>query len=194
MPNKTRKYSTKLVAFFLFFILVMTWFYPFSIFSINKSYSFTADPVTVDEYTRELNEFITSFENDLEEAFGEDNINLTLDRTRYLASIFEQEWISSKDPIKMDLDMLSNNLDEVKSARNALLELIVREDYNYEQREYLVGSIDSLLSVEEQINKIKMSSFSTRSTLNRQFRNLHVSFISQLTFYEIFYEQVQNDR
>jgi hypothetical protein len=78
-----------LVGFFVIFFIVMTWFYPFSFFSIHKSYTYSADPVVVKEYVQDLKKFKKS--NDL---FVKDN--LTTNRVQYILHMYEQNWLLSK--------------------------------------------------------------------------------------------------
>lgn len=193
MANKTKKIFISLIGLFIIFILVMTWFYPFSMFSIYKNYPFTPDPVVVDQYVRDLNEFKISYEKKLEESTAEKYIDLTIDRTQYLLPLFEQDWLVSKEPVKISMDDLSSILFEVKNIRNSLFELLAKEDYPEEQRQYLVNSIKSILRLEEDIVDIKTGKAESRKTLRIQFGNLHTSFINNFMMFEIFYERTRNE-
>ncbi|WP_017382051.1 hypothetical protein [Paenisporosarcina sp. TG-14] len=193
MTNKTKKIIISLVGLFVFFILIMTWFYPYSVFSIHKSYSFTPDPVVVDGYVKDLNEFKSSYEKDLEELRTDSTIDLTTDRTQYLLPLFEQDWLLSKEPVKLSMDDLDNILLQVKNARKTLLKLLANEDYKKEQRRYLVDSIRNILSLEEEIVDIKTGKAESRKTLKIQFSNLHGSFLNNFLMFEIFYERSRNE-
>lgn len=174
-------------------VLIVTWYYPYSFISIHKSYSFTPDPVVVDEYRKDVNEFKHSYEKDFDQLTTGSKYDLTIDFTQYLLPLFEQDWLVSKGPVKMSRKDLDNILFEVKNARKTLLGLITKEDYTQEQRQYLVHSIESLLSLEEEIDTIKTGSAESRKTLKIQFSNLHGSFQSSFMTYEIFYERSQKD-
>ncbi|MGP4108489.1 hypothetical protein [Virgibacillus sp. L01] len=193
MTNKMKKIIISLVGLFVFFILIMTWFYPYSIFSIHKSYSFTPDPVVVEGYVKDLNEFKSSYEKDLEELRTNSTIDLTTDQTQHLLPLFEQDWLLSKEPVKLSMGDLGNILFQVKNARKTLLELVAKEDYKKEQRRYLVDSIESLLSLEGKIVDIKTGKAESRKTLKIQFGNLHVSFLNNFMMFEIFYERSRNE-
>lgn len=193
MTNKTKKIIVSLVGLFVFFILLMTWFYPYSFISIHKNYSFTPDPVVVDGYVKDLNEFKSSYEKDLDELTTGRNNDLTTDRTRYLLPLFEQDWLISKESVKMGVGDLGNILFEVKNARETLLGLLTQEDYTQEQRLYLVNSIEILLLLEEDIVDIKTGKAESRKTLKTQISNLRVRFMSNFRMYESFYEMSQNE-
>lgn len=193
MAKKKKKMIISFIGLFVIFILTMTWFYPFSMFSIYKNYSFTPDPVVVDEYVRDLNEFKISYEKDLEESTSEKYIDLTVNQAQYLLPLFEQDGLVSKEPVKLDMDDLSSILFEVKNIRNSLLGLLVKEDYLEEQRWYLVSSIGSVLQLEEDIVNIQTGKAESRKTLKIQVGNLHTSLINNFRTFEIFYESTRNE-
>lgn len=188
MTKKTKKITLSLTGLVVLFILFMTWFYPYSVFSITKSYSFTPDPVVVEGYEENLNEFKSSFEKDLTEMEAASTRDLTIDRTQYVLPLFEQDWLRSKEPVNLSLDDLDYILLEVRGARITLLELSAAEDYTKESRRNLVDSIQSLLWLEEQIEEIKTGKAESRKTLNIQFVNLHMSFLNNFMMFSIFYE------
>ncbi|WP_026907258.1 hypothetical protein [Paucisalibacillus globulus] len=182
------------VAIISIFILIMTWCYPYSNFSIYKSYAYTPDPMMVDGYIKDLDEFKALFEEELEQNYSKDGImDYTIDRTQYVLPLFEQDWIVSKDTVKFDMDDLDIILFETRNVRQTLLDLIVREDYTSEQRQYLVDSIGSLLILEESIIEIQTGKAKSRSTLNRQLHNLHGDFMTNFILYEIFYDLARNN-
>lgn len=191
MTHKVKRIIISVIGLLVFSVLIMTWFYPYSFISVYKSYSFTSDPVVVDEYMMDLNKFKSSYERDLDEQTPGNIYDLTIDSTQYLISLFEQDWLVSKKPVKMSIKDLDNILFAVKNARKALLRLIAKENYTQVQRQYLVDSIESLLSLEEEIINIKTGRAESRKTLKIQFSNLHVSFINNFMMYEIFYKVSQ---
>lgn len=193
MTKKTKKIILSLAGVAVLFLLFMTWFYPYSVFSITKSYSFTPDPVVIDGYEEDLNEFKSSFEEDLAEMEEADPIDLTTERTQYVLPLFEQDWLLSKEPVNFSLDDLDHILLEVRGARITLLELSAAEDYAKESRQNLVDSIQSLLWLEEQIEEIKTGKAQSRKTLDIQFRNLHTSFLNNFMMFSIFYEISRNE-
>ncbi|WP_053217297.1 hypothetical protein [Virgibacillus senegalensis] len=69
------------VGFVLVIILAVTWFYPYSIFSLHKTYAYKPDPVMVDGYLEDVEQFKDTFEKDLDEMESEKPIDLTENRT-----------------------------------------------------------------------------------------------------------------
>ena len=193
MTKKTKKIILSLTGLAVVFLLFMTWFYPYSVFGISKSYSYTPDTVVVEGYEEDLNAFKSSFEEDLAEMGTADQVDLTTDRTQYVLPLFEQDWLLSKEPVNFGMNDLDTILIEVENARTTLLDLSVSEDYTNEQRLYLVDSIKSLLWLEEEIGEIKTGKAESRKTLDIQFRNLHSSFLNNFMMFRIFYERSQNE-
>ncbi|WP_422122387.1 hypothetical protein DHX103_11310 [Planococcus sp. X10-3] len=193
MTKKTKKIILSLAGTAVLFLLLMTWFYPYSAFGISKSYSFTPDPVVVDGYEEDLNEFKSSYEKDFAEMEAASAVDLTIDRTQYVLPLFEQDWLLSKEPVSWSMDDLDYLILEVRSARTTLLELSAAEDYAKEHRQNLVDSIESLLWLEEQIEEIKTGKAESRKTLNIQFGNLHMSFLNNFMMFNIFYDRSRNE-
>ncbi|MFD1030240.1 hypothetical protein [Metaplanococcus flavidus] len=189
MTAKTKKIVMSLIGISALFLLLMTWFYPYSVFGITKTYSYAPDSVVVEGYEDGLAEFNRSFEEDLEEMGAAGTVDLTVDRTQYVLPLFEQDWLLSKEPVKFSLDDLDDILFEVENARTTLLELSASTDYTKENRRYLVDSIKSLLWLEEQITEIKTGGAQSRKTLRIQFNNLHMSFLNNFMMFRIFYER-----
>ncbi|SDK36785.1 hypothetical protein [Sediminibacillus albus] len=193
MTTITKRIIVGAVSFIVIFILAMTWFYPYSIFSLHKTYNYQPDPVMVDGYLKDVKEFKETFAKDLEEMESERPVDLTVERTQYVLPLFEQDWLISKDKLKMGKEDLDYMLSEVKSIRDTLLSMVEQGDYSKEQRGYLVLSIESLLSLEESIVDFQSSSFGSRKTLRIQFHNLHVAFMNNFMMFTTFYEVSQNE-
>ncbi|KQL50486.1 hypothetical protein AN964_22785 [Heyndrickxia shackletonii] len=169
----------------IIFISIMTWYYPLSPFSVNHSFTYHPGWETHNgkTYKEELNEFKGTYEKDLKESSASDNINFTVERTRYILPIFEQNWLIGTDPKSMDKDKLSRMLFDVEQARNTLLDLVSEGDYNKEEKEYLVDTIKSFLSLEESIRQIKDGKYFSRSDLETLFGNLRGAFRSEFNLY-----------
>ncbi|MDQ0159994.1 hypothetical protein J2S77_001981 [Alkalibacillus salilacus] len=171
----------------------MTWFYPYSMLSIHKSYSFTPDSVVVENYAEDLKIFNEAYEEDLEALESADNIDLTVDRTQYLLPMYEQDWLTSDDTVEMDKEKLDKMLFEVKNGREYLLELMVRKDYSEDQKDYLANVISGLLSLEDQLIDLKNGTAESRKTLNSQIRNVQSSFESNFMVFKTFYERSKDN-
>ncbi|MFC9542139.1 hypothetical protein ACFTQ7_20015 [Lysinibacillus sp. NPDC056959] len=169
----------------------MTWFYPYSPFSVKKSYVYHPDKVLDDgkSYEAILSEFKESYQKDLNADIDNENPNLTINRTQYVLPIFEQDWLMSKDSIPFEAMKLDKMLLDVKQVREVLLELVVKEDYTSEERDYLVKNIKTLLSLEDSITQLKNDKYLSRRELKIQFHNLYVEFIHNFDLFVTFYER-----
>ncbi|MFD1019575.1 hypothetical protein [Thalassobacillus hwangdonensis] len=168
-----------------------TWLYPYSPFSLHKSYSFTPDPVVVDGYAADLGEFKRTYEKDLDALHADEGYDYITGQTQYILPLFEQEWLLTKEPVSMSMVDLGNLLFEVKTVRKTLLDLLGREDFPQEKRMDLVTTLEGVLALEEAIVDMKTGKAESRKTLNIQYRNLHGSFLNNYMRYEIFYERAQ---
>lgn len=175
MTKKKNRILVSLFGLLVVSILSITWFYPYSFFSIHRSYSFTPDPVVVDEYVTELNEFKRFIEKEAER----NSIVPSLPR------LYEQSWLVSKEPIKMDKENLSNLLLDIQHARQGLLAFLVEEELSQVQKQYIVSSIESFLLLEGEISNIANGSTESRKTLNILIRNLHVGLIDSFLLFKI---------
>lgn len=177
------------------FILFMSWFYPFSHFSIYKSFTYKPTEVLYHNdktYEDILNKFTESYEKNLAkgiEKYSNCDQDVTVMQTQYILPIFEQDWLIGTDPVSMDQHKLDEMLVDVKQSRDTLLSLITKEDYSSGVKVYLVDTINNFLRLEEEIRYIKDGNYFSRSELNILFGNLRNTFRSNFvifatTFYE----------
>ncbi len=192
MTDTMKKVIISIAGVCVVFILIMTWFYSYSNFSMYKSYTYKPDPVMVDGYVQDLEKFKQLFEKDLKNSAADKYMDPVLNITRYILPLFEQEWLTSKEPAKMKKNDLDDFLFKVKRVRESLLNLMAREAYSKEQKQYLVDSIESLLYLEETIFNMKMATGNARKTLQRQFHNLHVDFMDGFTMYKVFFDSARD--
>ncbi|GAB4074534.1 hypothetical protein GCM10028778_20370 [Barrientosiimonas marina] len=151
------------VALIIIFISIMTWYYPFSPFSIGKSYSYTPEQEKHNgkTYEEEVDEFKSSYEEKFPELATS---NETVDNTRFILPIFEQNWLT--DTEQMTPDKLDTIAFKVKQTKQQLLELIVSSDYTKAQKEKLVTNINSFTELEEKIRRVKNNKYYSRSELD----------------------------
>ncbi len=172
----------------------MTWFYPFSHFSAHKSYTYKPGKVLYNDdqtYKDILNEFKESYEKELDNEFENTNngIDLTIDRTRYILPIFEQDWLIGTDPVSMDKNKLDKMLVDVKQTTDSLLDLVANEDYTSQEKGYLINSIKNFLRLEESITRLKEEKYFSRNELSNLFGNLRNHFRSNFDLFVTFYER-----
>lgn len=172
------------------FISITTWLYPYSPFSVNKSYIYQRDKVLFND--KSYKEILYDFKNAYEKDLNNEYLNLTVNRTQYVLPIFEQDWLISEDSVSIDAKQLDMMLWEVKQVREVLLNLVVEEDYASEQRDYLMNIIKKLLSLEESIIDLKNENYVSRSELNRRLNTLCRDFTSVFRLYIAFYDRATN--
>lgn len=172
-----------LVCLIVIATLIVTWVYPFSLFSVHKSYTYIPDSSIVDSHVKSLNDF--------KKLYSKSNEDVTTKSTPAILQIYEQEWLVNKESVTMNEDKFDSILFKVKSARATLLRLTVQEKYTIEQRSYLLDCIKNMLSLEETILMIKNDKWEPRSTEQRRFHNLQSSFDSSFTLFVSFYELSQ---
>ncbi|WP_170158581.1 hypothetical protein [Aquisalibacillus elongatus] len=165
----------------------MTWFYPFSTFSLYKSYTFNPDKVVVDQYVNDLEKFKSSFENDYDSLSLDIDNSLTIDRTNYILQMFDQDWLTNSDSVKVDRNFLSEQLFLVQNTRDYIIELLVREDYTEDQKQYLSISLESMLFLEERIIDLQNDKTHSRKDLRILMGNLYVGFSGNFMMFETFY-------
>lgn len=165
----------------LIIISILTWIFPFSYISVYKSSNYTADSFEVDAYSKKLNEFKESFDENSTD-------DVTTKFTLAILPMFEGTWLVNKGTVKMSYDELDSIFHTVSHTKNNLQTLGLEETYTEEQRLYLVDIIDNLDSLEETIESIMNEKWETRSTLNIEFRNLHNAFFNSFNVFISFYE------
>ncbi|MDV6377873.1 hypothetical protein ORD22_06305 [Sporosarcina sp. GW1-11] len=193
MNTKPKKkiWGISSVAFIILVMIFISWYYPFSPFSIDQRFTYQPSWETHNgkTYNEEISEFRATYEKDVKMNVEGDNYNATVDRTQYILPIFEQEWLIGTDSKTMDKDQLDRILLDVEQARNTLLDLLSKGDYNKEERGYLVDNIKRFLSLEERIRYIRNGKYFSRSDLQRLLGNLRGEFRAGFDFYTtVFYD------
>lgn len=184
MSKRPTRISLVFLGVIALFILAVTWFYPYSFFSIYKTYSYQPDSVMTKEYKQDVDNFKRTSQIHSKN-------DLTSKKTKDILKIFEQDWLTHEKKSKMSTQELDAMLLEVKEARGILLDLSIQENYSKQEREYFVDSIKSLVELEEKINDIRNGESQSRRTLDTQFHNLHTSFISNFKAFTTFYQVTQ---
>src|SRR5690606_26419100 len=165
-------------------ILTVIWVYPHSMFGENKTFAYNADDVIVEEFMEDLHNFKEI-----------NNIGSTRDlashRLQYVLPVYEQEWLTSKDAVKIKASDLEEMLKEVKSARNTMLELAFEENYSKYAKDFLKMNIQSWLTIEDMIVELTSSQHSKKEK-EILYHNLHVEFINNFRIsLQSFYEEAQ---
>jgi hypothetical protein len=191
--KRIKKWCVWIVSLVVVFILTMTWFYPYSSFSINKAYTYKPDPFVVDQYTKEVQSFKETFEKDFKTVTSTTPIDYTVNITQYILPLFEQKWLLSNKPLSIKKSDLEEMLFDVKNTRDTLLSLLEKEDYTSDERYYLVMNIKGLLKLEESIVNIQTRNDFTRKDLRILLHNLNVYYMSNFDSFTTFYTIYQDE-
>ncbi|PGS46519.1 hypothetical protein [Bacillus sp. AFS041924] len=170
----------KFLGVILIFIILVTWFYPYSFFSFNKSITYDEDNLVIKDYLKEIDDFKKYYNSQTKE-------DLTNNRTQFILQMYEQDWLISKKPIKIKYQDLDKILLEVKESRQIMMDLAFQETYSKDSKEFLKYAIESCITIENSIEELKHSKYHSRKTINRQFRNIHRSIIGNFDLFVTFY-------
>lgn len=105
-----------------------------------------------------------------------------------ITHIFEQDWLVKNDTFKMNKDELDKMLMGMRNAREGLLNLTMQEEYSMQQRMDLLMNIENVLSMEDLIEGIMEDNWENRTTVKRQYQNLHGAYTSSLMLFNSFYD------
>ena len=173
-----------LLSLIVMSILLVTWVYPFSPVSVYKNINITTDPYSARNHT----EYLNNLQKLYDESSPDDVTTMVLQN---ISHMFEQDWLVKNDTFKMNKDELAKMLMGMRNARAGLLSLTRQEEYSWEQRSYLLTSIENVISMEETIEGMMDDSWEKRTVLKRQFQNLHGGYTSSLMYFTSFYSATQ---
>jgi hypothetical protein len=183
--RKNKKVMLIILMTLVIFMSGVNWMYPFSSFSIKKSFSYLADPLVVEQYRSEVDDFKKVYGSSDN---GGEKIDLTMDRVKYILEQYEQIWIMSEEPTKVSQDSLDSILFELKEVRKLTIELTYEESYN-DAKDFLRMMLEKNIALEEEVHVLKDSTFHSYITLSRQMGNLHMGFIQSFGLFTSFYEE-----
>lgn len=176
-----------IILFFAFFTVV----FPYSIFSLHKSFTFEtpwglSNGLTYNEI---LERFEENYKKDLDNWYESDveGRNLVVLQTQYILDIFKQKWLLDDNVTKIDKEELQIARSKLQTAQSSMYDLLIRLDLTYDQKDYLRML---MLSLDHQMNEINVlldHPFYTRTTLKRVFGNLEQSYTVLFSVYRSFY-------
>lgn len=161
-------------------LVAVTWMFPFSSLSMYKSVSYKSDPVFIENYKNEIEEF----EKIHERGEGLDRIQ---SHTNYLLDeLYGMDlMIATKDRVTMnDLDHAFNT---VRNMNTTLIRFSFDEELSKESREYLELSIYECLIIQDAIRELKGPHFYTRFQLKNLISNLQYRISVSFEKYSHFY-------
>lgn len=169
----------------------VNWQYPFSPFSITKTVTYQADPIFLDEYKQDLEEFKAFYQR---QSIVWDPMDVTTNWTQYILQMYEQPWLLDKKTSRVKYEDLDQILMELETVRGTLIDLIFREEYKQDTKMYLKMTLEDILYLEESVEILIDSKFNLRSDLKRQLHNLHIDFDSNLDAFSTFYREYKEER
>lgn len=175
-----------LLSVLIVILIFINWQYPFSPFSIQKSFTYKTDDIVIEQYNTELKSFkeLYSLQISAQESNGFD---LTTNRIQYLLQMYDQHWLTNTDSTNVTHEQLDNHLFELREARKLIIELAFSEEYSKNVKEYLKMLLEDNLFLEEALLDMKHSSFDSRKTLHRRYRNIHRGYIKNFDIFNSFY-------
>ncbi|MGG3643980.1 hypothetical protein [Bacillus gobiensis] len=172
--------STTLIIFSLIFI---SWFFPFSFLNFNKSISYTPDPIFVKEYNEKLTSLKSKLQSDKEQNQIKDSVNHSID-------LLSKDWLTSNRSHSLNYNDINVLLSDVNDIQHNFINLERSgkiKDKN--TLDYLYVVIDNYEDIKEQLHAIKEQKHANRSSLKTLLGNLHMSFSSNESIIETFYDQ-----
>lgn len=166
----------------------ISWVFPYSILSFNKSITYNQDNVVVDQYLESLQDF-----KEIYEAKQGDN-DLTTDRVQYMLEFYQRSSLTTKDAVKISQQDLDLTLFELKQIRDTLMDLAFSEKYDNETKEYLKLTLKSCLGLEEEIESLMDPTFDSRKVIKIRLSNLHGGLMANFNDLVTFYEEYKRVR
>ena len=165
-------------------VVIATVFFPYSIFSVYKSVSFTSELPTLQKYKMELAEL----KNEFAQTEGSDSVALNTD---YIINIYEMDLVTA-NTVKMNKRDLDKVLESVKGLRNMLFQIAFDEEHSSESNKYLKAALGRCIKTEEHIEWIKSKPYSTRFQLSTDLEELQNDFRQSFEMYMRFYDAYYN--
>lgn len=196
MRNKRRNWLMGgIIMIVICFNFIITWIYPFSPVSLYKNYTYQPTVILYNDQTFEemINAFKKDYENEdkVEMEKSVDDRNNPVVRIEPILQVFEQDWLVSRNPVKMNHVRVDEMHLQVKEWTQVLLNLLAYGNYTTEERIEFVNIINRTLTLDENIQYIRENKYLSRDELNRLFGNLRHQFHMDFeVFVTNFYEGV----
>ncbi|CAM3712682.1 hypothetical protein [Mesobacillus zeae] len=182
------KKTIKIVAIGALLLLAgVNFFYPYSIFSMNKSVSYSGDRYLIADYKKNLKKFKQHHNKQPKK----ERVAI---KTEYILQTFEQDWLLSTKRAKIKMFELEGMLVGVKETRHILMEFSSYEKFSMETRMFLNTAIESCIEIEVILVEIMNSESESRKTLKGLLRNLHGSYLRSFDAFVTFYDASEAER
>lgn len=163
----------------VFCLAAVTWLFPFSFFSVYKSVTFKSDPIFIEDYQNEIEQF--------KKVHDREDRNKIKAHTNYLLDELYSSDLAIAKNVKVNRKNLDDALTTVRNMQTTLIRFSFDEELSEESREYLELSIYDSLHLQDDIRKIKGPNFYTRFELDKLIGNLQDRLKMSFDMYTHFY-------
>ena len=167
-------------------LLLISYYYPLSLLSLNKQYKYTPDSVVAAQYETKLNVLKRSYEN------SETNDLTTIRMQQGLLDVYHQNFLISGDSVVFTDEKFSSIKSDVIETRKMLLDLTFSEDYDENTKNYLQLLLESLIEVESHIQKTELTASYSKEELEQVLNKIQVHFYASLKYFNSFYNSYTN--
>ncbi|MGP4071025.1 hypothetical protein ACTWQB_00550 [Piscibacillus sp. B03] len=157
----------------------MTRLYPQSFLSVSD-YKFEPDTGEVAGLQEDLENLKTLIESDTTE-------DAAVMRAETVVDLFNMEWLH--DSVEMDDAYLDQIGLLLSSAREDVMTLMVRENYNETTKEWLALTSYNLINAEIKLARLSESNWASRRELDHEFRRMHQDLANSIDHFNTFFER-----
>ncbi|WP_370294715.1 hypothetical protein [Rossellomorea marisflavi] len=160
---KMSKIVIALTSIILLYILFV-WFFPFSYFSVYKNIAIKPDPVSSEEYRKDLKKVTSDDKNE--------NATKKAVIDRHVEFLSQKKFTSSEK-----LNVNKNDLVDLRMSVNRnkmhLIELLFDANLSDSEKEFLTNLVEDDEKIESEIDSIMETPFYTRSELRNSIKGIH---------------------
>ncbi|WP_129692136.1 hypothetical protein [Gottfriedia acidiceleris] len=178
MKKSTKIIILVVVGIVMLFLGIVTWFFPYSFFSVNKSVTYDPYNVAVKDYEKGIDDFKKNYEIDKQ--------------TQSILNMYEQTWLLSENKVRMKYEDLGGMLNKVQVARKKLrqINLGTISPQEKENRSIIIGNCDVF---EKWIEDIKKHKTDSKMKINREYQSMMAGYITSFQIFVEFYEIYEKD-
>ncbi|MEH7351361.1 hypothetical protein [Gottfriedia acidiceleris] len=176
------KKTLKIILFvglgILMFFLGVTWLYPYSFFSINKTVTFEPYLNGVKHYRKDIQVIKNTYQSN--------------DQIQPIFAMYEQKWLIREKKTQLKYDDIDMILKKVKLGRESLTQLDL-ESIQPNEKEDKDILIRECLTFEKDIKEIKNSRNYSRMKIIKQYSDLNAGFDTSIKVFGDFYKNYVRD-
>ncbi|MFC0187144.1 hypothetical protein ACFFJY_02535 [Fictibacillus aquaticus] len=168
--------------------LLISWYYPYSWWSMHQTYDYEADPVFARDYKNKIENFKKSYTINPKDKLTTETTGMAVE------DLFTEKWLVTDNPVSVEYAYLDKIKNDVQSIRQNFTHLDRKgPEYTPHAQNQLYLLIDTLESIEKEVDDIKdMRNGLMRSDADNVLNNLHVSVAASADMLIEFYGAHQN--